>query len=310
MTKKSKFQKSLWENTPELINVNKQLIFLRENKRKIREDQEIYYSEKQNRIDLKHYYRSVAHQEITGLDLFYQYNRLLDKTHTNRIPYFISKDLYLYTWVDLYPDGTVKSIYTGEEKDPKSLILQDNKIISQKYNEYQQFLEQIQHKQFALIKKLKSFERKLKLNAEHIVPQSWFGGGEPMKGDLHHLFICEPECNIARSNFPYDDLYFHESPNQLLDNNCGVIAGGRFEPKNGKGTAARAMLYFLVRYPKVIKKPFRSQINLPLLFRWNQDFPVTIYEKHRNQAIYRIQGNRNPFIDFPNLGEQMVFPLD
>jgi deoxyribonuclease I len=45
------------------------------------------------------------------------------------------------------------------------------------------------------------------MNTEHIVPQSWFGAVEPMKGDLHHLFVCEPECNIARSNFPYEDSF-------------------------------------------------------------------------------------------------------
>ncbi|WP_312854686.1 endonuclease [Pallidibacillus pasinlerensis] len=35
---------------------------------------------------------------------------------------------------------------------------------------------------------------------------------------------------------------------------------------------------------------------MSLLRRWNRKFPVTIYERHRNLAIYQIQGNRNPFI--------------
>ena len=81
-----------------------------------------------------------------------------------------------------------------------------------------------------------------------------------------------------------------------------------FEPEYGKGLAARAMLYFLLRYPSVIKKTYRSQINLPLLIQWHKTFPVSLYEKHRNQAIYRIQGNRNPFIDFPDLVNYVIIP--
>jgi endonuclease I len=43
------------------------------------------------------------------------------------------------------------------------------------------------------------------------------------------------------------------------------------------------------------------------LLKWNRDFPVTVYEKHRNLAIYEIQGNRNPFIDFPELAD-IIWP--
>jgi deoxyribonuclease I len=46
------------------------------------------------------------------------------------------------------------------------------------------------------------------------------------------------------------------------------------------------------------------------LSRWNKEFEVSLFEKHRNQAIYRIQGNRNPFIDFPDLAEKIQFPID
>ncbi len=307
MSKKKKTQKDPWEFTSKFINLNKQLAFLRENKRRINEDQEIYFSEKQDRMDVKRYYYSLADRDTHGLDLYSKLNGLLEKTHKNRIPYFISKDLYLYTWVDLYPDGTVKSIYTGEKKNPESLILYDHDIVTKKYDEFEQFLEKAQRREFELFKQLKAIERKLKLNTEHIVPQSWFSGLEPMKGDLHHLFVCEPDCNIARSNFPYHD--FSKHPNEeFVHNSCGAAANDLFEPEYGKGLAARAMLYFLIRYPYVIKKAFRSQINLPLLVQWHQNFPVSLYEKHRNQSIFRIQGNRNPFIDYPELVNTIIFP--
>jgi deoxyribonuclease I len=58
----------------------------------------------------------------------------------------------------------------------------------------------------------------------------------------------------------------------------------------------------------MIKKLYRIEIEVPLLIRWDQEFPVSLHEKHRNQAIYQIQGNRNPFIDFPDLTEYIQFP--
>lgn len=312
MAKKRKNVKKLWDRSSEFIPLHKQLAFLRENKRRIDEDQELYYNEKQNQTDIKRYYQSVINLDSTGIELFYKYNSFLEKTHKNQIPYFISKDLYLYSWVDLYPDGTVKSIYSGERKDPESLILQDYAIINQKYEEFQQFIEKVERKEFDLLKELKAFERRLKMNTEHIVPQSWFGAVEPMKGDLHHLFVCDPECNITRSNFPYEDFSFYrpEAPDEPINNHCGVANAGKFEPEFGKGAAARAMLYFILRYPRAIKKVNRVQIDIPLLIRWHHEFPVSLYEKHRNQAIFRIQGNRNPFIDFPFLAKNMAFPVN
>jgi deoxyribonuclease I len=309
--KKNKNKKKLWEDSSQLINLKKQLAFLRDNKRKIKENKDLYYHEEQNQIDILHYYQSVINPESEDVHLFESYHVLLKKTHKNCLPYFLSKDLYLYPWVDLHPDGLVKSIYSGDEKNPESLIIQDYETINQRYIEFQQYLQNVKNKEYEPIKQLKSIEDKLKLNTEHIVPQSWFGGLEPMKGDLHHLFICEPGCNITRSNFPFVDFPFYipESPEEVIHNHCGVATDYRFEPEHGKGTIARAMLYFLLRYPKVIKKPFRTQIDIPLLVKWHQEFPVTLYEKHRNQAIYRIQGNRNPFIDFPNLPERMQFQI-
>ncbi|WP_066383999.1 endonuclease I family protein [Neobacillus mesonae] len=311
MAKKKKSVKKHWESSLEFIPLHKQLAFLRENKRKIKADQELYYNERQNQIDVKQYYQSVTAVNATGIELFYEYSSLLEKTHKNPIPYFISKDLYLYTWVDLYPDGAVKSIYSGERKNPETLIIQDFAMINQKYEDFQHYLEEIERKEFDLLKQLKACERRLKLNTEHIVPQSWFSGIEPMKGDLHHLFVCDPECNIVRSNFPYEDFLFYqpESPDEPIDNHCGLAAEGKFEPEFGKGAAARAMLYFIMRYPRAIKKVYLMQIDVSLLIRWHREFPISLYEKHRNQAIYRIQGNRNPFIDVPAITEIIDFPF-
>ncbi|WP_404328991.1 endonuclease I family protein [Mesobacillus maritimus] len=302
---KRKKIKYLGDSSSNSIDLSKQMAFLRANKRRIQADHELYFSEKQNQIDINQYYGSLLNYSLDCSSLSTNLTKLLTKTHKHHVPYFISKDLYLYTWVDLYPDGTVKSIYSGEEKDPVSLIEKDHEVIQEKYEEFMQTLHQVDQNEFVSLKELKSIEWKYKFNTEHIVPQSWFQSLEPMKGDLHHLFTCQPDCNISRSNFPYADFNFYtpESDTEPIQNHCGVTINERFEPEHGKGKSARAMLYFLLRYPLAIKKSFRVLVDIPLLIHWHQQFPVTLYEKHRNQSIYMIQGNRNPFIDFPELAE-------
>jgi endonuclease I len=126
-----------------------------------------------------------------------------------------------------------------------------------------------------------------------------------MRGDLHHLFACEPTCNSSRSNHPYYDFHDYVPEGWLLGikDGCGKAEESKFEPEYGKGIVARATLYFLIRYPNTIKK---ERENVSLLLKWHQTFPVSIYEKHRNLAIHELQGNRNPFIDFPEMAESMV----
>jgi deoxyribonuclease-1 len=288
-----------------------QLMTLRENQQKIQTDLDLYYNEQEDRQAIERYYRHVRGEQ-DGLALFVKYHELVKRTHKRRLPYFFSKDEYLYTWVDLHPDGSVRSIYSGERKDPETLIVQDYETVRKRYEEFRQLLKKIRKKELNVEQKMRGIDQQLKFNTEHVVPQSWFGAREPMKGDLHHLFVCQPECNTVRSNFPYADFPFYkpESPDERIQNHCGVAESGYFEPEYGKGTVARAMLYFLLRYPTEIGKSFRRKIDIQLLIRWHQQFPVTIYEKHRNQAVFFIQGNRNPFIDFPKLAEQMTFPIE
>lgn len=79
---------------------------------------------------------------------------------------------------------------------------------------------------------------------------------------------------------------------------------GKFEPEYGKGIVARAVFYFAVRY----KDGFRMEdkMDLELLLRWHEEHPVDVYERHRNAAIQELQGNRNPFIDFPERAGEML----
>jgi len=137
-------------------------------------------------------------------------------------------------------------------------------------------------------------------NTEHTYPQSYFASAEPMKSDLHHLF-------------PTDDL----ANNYRADNPYGIVTGGTvwavggskatnsmFEPRDEqKGIAARAMMYFVLRYQNY-SNFFTSQENI--LRTWHHDFPVDAIEQERNDHIALVQHNRNPFVDYPQFIERIT----
>lgn len=281
------------------------IIGVGENKRKIKKNINIYYDEKIDQIFMERYYRNIS-ANATPSELYEQLQNLVIQTHEYQYPYYISKDQYLYTWVDLHPNGQLKSIYSGRQKDAEEVIEEDFEMLQRRYKKYRQLLIKDRFPEVELEQQVIEISREYRFNAEHVVPQSWFGAREPMKGDLHHLFACEPRCNNVRSNFPYFE--FDTNPKEGGKNHCGIYEYGRFEPDYGKGIVARATFYFLLRYPRKIKRRFLKKLDLPLLCRWHEQHPVTEYEKHRNKAIFEIQGNRNPFIDFPSLTNKITFP--
>ena len=72
---------------------------------------------------------------------------------------------------------------------------------------------------------------------------------------------------------------------------------------------ARATLYFLVRYPGHVNDSMSEMTRdrLDTLLAWHKAQKPGRYEKHRNAASQKAQGNRNPFIDFPALAEHIDF---
>jgi deoxyribonuclease I len=228
------------------------------------------------------YYRDVSFGD-DGLKL--QIERLLEKTHRNRLTYTPYR--YVYPWVDLQEDGKLKSLYSGKSMDPLKAIETDLQLLAHMENTEPVIVSG-------------------KFNCEHVVPQSWFLAKEPMRGDLHHLFACEPSCNSMRGNSPYYDFtaYSPEGMTLGIRQGCGMAEDGRFEPEYGKGIAARATLYFLKRYGGTID--IKDKVNLNLLMEWHDRFHVSIYEKHRNTAIFALQGNRNPFIDYPEMASNIL----
>jgi endonuclease G len=267
-----------------------------------------YYDEPGDRKNRDTYYQPVLKKldRLSKAELYQELRDLVMKTHTQKLRYQPSK--YLYAWVDLHPDLKIRSIYSEQVFEAEDLIRADfqvNQLRAVRSQELQ-LKESFLSSQF--LQELNILEASLPYNCEHVVPQSWFGKKEPMRGDLHHLFACETRCNSFRGNTPYYDFADFGT---VIRDSCGKLIGEKFEPNAGKGAIARATLYFLLRYAGEINQTEREYQSdrLLILLNWHRTNPVSQHEKHRNAAIYASQGNRNPLIDYPEWAEKIDFRL-
>lgn len=120
-------------------------------------------------------------------------------------------------------------------------------------------------------------------NKEHVWPRStgWFqttGAG----CDAHHIRAVDAAENSRRGNTPYG------------------FGSGYYTPKDEvKGDIARILFYLLVRYSEADSYPITNVAqSMKMLLDWNQLDPVDDIERQRNEEVYKIQHNRNPFIDY------------
>lgn len=142
-----------------------------------------------------------------------------------------------------------------------------------------------------------------KLNTEHTWPQSRFNGSmgkDVQKSDLHHLFPTDSEMNSARSSFKFGDVDVTHKALKCPTVKLGTARGSSSEvfepPVAHKGNVARALFYFSVRYRLAIDPREEA-----FLRAWHRLDPVDADERERNEAIFKIQSNRNPFVDHPEL---------
>jgi endonuclease I len=147
--------------------------------------------------------------------------------------------------------------------------------------------------------------------------------------DGHHLVAAERAMNSTKNNRFFDDCHDGVNDDDLVDRGFGNYTCGDwyFEPRDEvKGDVARMLFYMVIRYEgeegdfvdleltndlykyedleiaiKNSKLPYYE--NLSVLLRWHLEDPVDEWELERNESIYQIQGNRNPFIDHPELVE-------
>ena len=146
-------------------------------------------------------------------------------------------------------------------------------------------------------------------NREHVWPQSLSGGLYGKEGpgaDMHHIRPTATNTNSNRGNLKYGNVNHStakESHNTTYGTNTlsGWYGGGYFEPLDTvKGDAARICLYmYTCYYASGSLKLNNVAKDVKTLVDWsNLDLPSE-QEKIRNEKVFALQGNRNPYIDHP-----------
>lgn len=152
-------------------------------------------------------------------------------------------------------------------------------------------------------------------NKEHVWPQSrgGFGTRQGIGTDMHHLRPTITSLNSERGNYYFDEggvlTTAYPDYRNYVDKTIPT-----FEPRDeDKGDIARMLFYMDVRYEgddgfidlelvefPPTSSPWGNQMgNIRTLLKWHLEDPVSDQEIQRNNRIFELQGNRNPFIDIP-----------
>ena len=169
---------------------------------------------------------------------------------------------------------------------------------------------------------------------EHMLPKSWWGGDvNPAYCDIFHLVPGDYSANRSKSN------HAPGIPGDSTFNNGSFVTGSGaaygltrvFCPADEyKGDFARAYFYIACCYGDSLTwletgepgiamtnegwEEFRPWLR-DMLLDWHRMDPVSKKELDRAIEVNKIQGNRNPFIDYPDLveyiwGEKKGTPVD
>ena len=131
-----------------------------------------------------------------------------------------------------------------------------------------------------------------KWNREHVWTQSAYPAS---KTDNHNIFACEGQINNERGNKPFAEggdtvvIFGHTT-------GCKQTSS-TFEPcDEAKGEIARSVMYGTVMYSYTMTNEIDS---IYLALKWHLEHSITSRETKRNEVVYGLQGNRNPFVDHP-----------
>lgn len=149
-------------------------------------------------------------------------------------------------------------------------------------------------------------------NREHALPKSWFDDQYPMYTDLFHMYPTDGYVNGMRSNHPYGPVgsatWTSTNGSKVGFSSWPTYTGIVFEPIDEyKGDVARSYFYMLTRYANQVDNWESAMLSgddfatwgKEVLLEWAAEDPVSQKEIDRNNDIYDIQDNRNPFIDRP-----------
>lgn len=149
-------------------------------------------------------------------------------------------------------------------------------------------------------------------NREHVWPKNGgkaFSAESKCGSDAHHLRPCDQTLNSSRGSLSYGevtDSVVKQGGSTSYGNLC-YRSGSFFYPGAGyRGATARILMYVQTRWGNKFNLQFvdgaghsKTIGDFKTLMKWHLEELPTQEEINRNQAVYEIQGNRNPFIDHP-----------
>lgn len=157
-------------------------------------------------------------------------------------------------------------------------------------------------------------------NREHTWPQSKGADKSiPMGHDMQSVRPTHTSVNSSRGNDAYGESGAYYDPDEVS------ISNSYYKTTNMgsyRGDAARVILYDYVVYGEAgghKNKLYNGNAQLlskfgsagvfesaAVLLKWHMHDPVSLTEMVRNDGAQTYQGNRNPFIDYPELAIQVL----
>ena len=281
------------EDISELVNVNEKVYFKLEADISGADAKTIVLDDLKVKQTTPAYYQLTLKGQIGALDAYYKSAESLEgKSLVEELRIIISTNLNGIRYADYKEIGE----FADKKVDDETLVrgIYDNRDLKAPWGS------------------------KSEWHREHVWPNSRLGMGRVKEtevnqgSDPHNLRAIYPSTNSTRSNRYYDNA------------DAGVtdwmaLSDGRFYPSDlDKGDVARILMYMVVRYeflgltdhvPLLSRAAYTVEAaymgKLSLLLSWHQADPVDQFEKNRNEIIFGYQNNRNPFIDHPELFEEV-----
>ena len=157
------------------------------------------------------------------------------------------------------------------------------------------------------------------MNIEHSFAQSWWGKTDcNLKKDLFNIMPCESKINSSKGNRGMGIVTKVTNTNGATKVGSGANGLNLWEPADEwKGDFARGYMYIVTAYEDYANKwtsegknslynntyPTLKEWAYKLYIQWAKADKPDAVEIKRNNDVAKIQGNRNPYVDFPNLME-------
>lgn len=159
------------------------------------------------------------------------------------------------------------------------------------------------------------------MSIDYVINHDWWGKGitDAIKRDLYNMIPCNNDVPKNKKDYMpgivIDPIY----ANDVWAMGWGQIDGYKINvyspPQGYEGDFARIIMYMATIYPadrwsgqgvnffadgdSLTLNHYSRQ----LLLQWHNIDPVSAVERRRNEVIFAIQGNRNPFVEYPNLAD-------